>query len=138
MDTNCSGNVLLPLWFYRIRVHALVHARTSVRQFHECLAHAIAQCALDFPTLLRKHGFVISMQCSSMLKKQPIAVIFEVICAKKLGKGPFISLDFQCDLQLLQNDLRPGSFSHTFIAIECENHSHRHKRELFHLIIVQL
>ena len=33
-----------------------------------------------------------------MLKKQPIAVIFEVICAKKLGKGPFKSLDLQSDL----------------------------------------
>ena len=42
-------------------------------------AHAIAQRALDFPALLRKNGFAISMQCSSMLKKQPIAVIFEVI-----------------------------------------------------------
>ena len=60
-------------------------------------SHVIAQCALDFPALL-KNGFAISMQCSSMLKKQPIAVIFEVICAKKLGKGPFKSLDFQCDL----------------------------------------
>ena len=56
-------------------------------------AHAIAQRALDFPALLRKNGFAISMQCSSMLKKQPIAVVFEVICAKKLGKGPFKSLD---------------------------------------------
>ena len=64
-------------------------------------AHATAQHALDFPismVLLRKNGFAISMQCSSMLKKQPIAVIFEVICAKKLRKGPFKSLDFQCDL----------------------------------------
>ena len=61
-------------------------------------AHATAQRALDYPALLRKNGFVISMQCSLMLKKQPIAVIFEVICAKKLGKGPFKSLDFQCNL----------------------------------------
>ena len=42
------------------------------------------------------------------------------------------------EIQLPQNDLRPGSFLRTFIAIECENHSHRHKRELFHLIILQL
>ena len=61
-------------------------------------AHAIAQRALDFPPLLRKNGFAISMQCSLMLKKQPIAVIFEVIRAKKLGKGPFKSLDFKRDL----------------------------------------
>ena len=37
-----------------------------------------------------------------MLKKQPIAVIFEAICAKKLGKGSFKSLDFQCDLCMSQ------------------------------------
>ena len=61
-------------------------------------AHALAQHALDFPALLRKSGFAISIQCSSMLKKQPIAVIFEVICAKKLEKEPFKSLDFQFDL----------------------------------------
>ena len=66
--------------------------------FMSAHAHVIAQHALDFPALLRKNGFAISMQCSSMLKKQPIAVIFEVICAKKLGKGPFKSLDFQSDL----------------------------------------
>ena len=29
-----------------------------------------------------------------MLKKQPTAVIFKVICAKKLGKGPFKSYIF--------------------------------------------
>ena len=45
-------------------------------------AHATAQHALDFPSLLRKNGFAISMQCSSMLKEQPIAVIFEGICKK--------------------------------------------------------
>ena len=50
-------------------------------------AHATAQRALDFPALLRKNGFAISMQCSSMLKKQPIAVIFKVIRAKRLEKG---------------------------------------------------
>ena len=52
-------------------------------------AHATAQRALNFPAWLRKNGFAISMQCSLMLKKQPIALIFEIICAKKLGKGPF-------------------------------------------------
>ena len=57
-------------------------------------AHVTAQRALDFPALWRKNGFAISMQCSSMLKKQPSAVILEVICAKKLGKGPSKSLDF--------------------------------------------
>ena len=66
--------------------------------FMSAHAHAIVQRALDFPTLLRKNSFAISVQCSSMLKKQPIAVIFEVICAKKLRKGPFKSLDLQSDL----------------------------------------
>ena len=36
-------------------------------------AHATTQRALNFSALLRKNGFAISMQCSSMLKKQPIA-----------------------------------------------------------------
>ena len=61
--------------------------------FMSAHTHAVAQHALDFPALLRKNGLAISM-----LRKQPIAIIFEVICAKKLGKGPFKSLYFQCDL----------------------------------------
>ena len=64
-----SGNMLLPLWFDRIRVHA----HTNARQFMSAHAHATVQRVLDFPTLLRKNGFVISMQCSTMLKKQPNA-----------------------------------------------------------------
>ena len=77
----------------RLRMH--IPMQDSFMSVH---AHATAQCALDFPASLRKNGFAISMQCSSMPKKQPTAVIFEVICAKKLGKGPFKSLNFQCDL----------------------------------------
>ena len=51
--------------------------------------HAAAQRALDFPALLRKNGFAISIQSSSMLKKQPIAVIFKVIRAKKARERAF-------------------------------------------------
>ena len=65
-------------------------------------SHATAQRALDFLALLRKNGFAISIQCSLMLKKQPVEVIFEGICAKKLGKGPFKSLDFQFNLRVSQ------------------------------------
>ena len=66
--------------------------------FMSAHAHAIAQRALDFPALLRKKRLCDFNAMQFNAKKQPIAVIFEVICAKKLGKGPFISLDFQCDL----------------------------------------
>ena len=41
--------------------------------FMSAHTHEIAQRVLDFPALLRKNGFAVSMQCSLMLKKQPIA-----------------------------------------------------------------
>ena len=68
-------------------------------------------------------------------------MISSLSCSKSLAFTVFAVNSFSLQkkkLQLPQNDLRSGSFSHTFIAIEYENHSHRYKRELFLLIIVQL
>ena len=56
----------------------------------------------------------------------------------RVGSGLLEEFFVKVGVQFPQKELRPGSFSRTFIAIECENHSHHHKRELFHLIIVQL
>ena len=52
-------------------------------------AHATAQRALDFS------AFLIILSPKNKQKK-------EVICAKKLGKEPFKSLDFQCNLCVSQ------------------------------------
>ena len=56
-------------------MHALVHAHTNATyQNNDIFKH-----------------FLIILSPTKKTKK-------EVICAKKLGKGPFKSLDFQCDL----------------------------------------
>ena len=47
-------------------------------------AHATAKHALDFPALLRKNGFAILMFDFEVYLFL-INLIFDVICAKKLG-----------------------------------------------------
>ena len=57
MDMNCSGNVLLPLWFYGISVHALVVAHTNARQFHARTRTCDRSACVGFSRFVKKKWF---------------------------------------------------------------------------------
>ena len=78
-------------------MHALVHAHVTpanARQFYERTRTCDRSACVGFSRFVEKKGFCDLNAMQFKAKKKTIAVIFEVICSKKLGKGPFKSLDF--------------------------------------------
>ena len=86
----------------RLRMHIAHVIPANTRHFYERTRTCDRSACVGFSRFVEKKWFCDFNAMQFNAKKKTIAVIFEVICLKKLGKGPFKSLDFQCDLYASQ------------------------------------